>query len=284
MVLRQFMDLFEGSPRVIDTTPEFTLTPITGSEFLERILAGQRNFNRHELTAEHDLTQLPTLYVRTIAYLREAENASGKQRLSRHPFSINDAVFANLIAPGLHLPYVRAQHIDLTDAVLTHSVLHHGILSHAVLHNTQLSYANLEYAHMGTAKTNERTSFDYARVNGVDRPHYGTELPRIYVLMVRGHGLELERGKIIIHQQFRDHLPKQYLAYASHFSSLEDACNHGLPPFYEMTHTGNDPLRPLPRATQRWKTARLARTNGLASVENDTHYDSADSSDPIIER
>ena len=166
----------------------YKLKRLTGDEFVRKVLSGERDFKQIRLGSEFDLSGHDG-YESLQTYLKDNE-----QMLRLNPVNISESQATNLIAVGLHLPYVLGFNTDLRGSDLSHAYLLRSNLDGANLRRTNLSGsridesglnsvdfqganlegANLRASYLGSAnfrKTNlRRTNMRYA---GLGQAQFG---------------------------------------------------------------------------------------------------------------
>jgi len=136
--------------------------PITCSEFIDRILLGERDFNRIEFT-DHKLSKEPR-YDELVSYCR-------MQHWREEPLQLQSARLNYLLIKDLDLSYMQARSVDLSHCFLQNVWLDHAVLDHARmedvrLHDVRFSGAQMPYAFMYDS-TLRNVSFSGANTSNV---------------------------------------------------------------------------------------------------------------------
>ena len=111
---------------------------IKGEDFIQRILAGEREFYGIELEYNFDLSG-HELFGKMQDYLKQ-------QYLAKYPIMINNSDLSGVKATGLYLPYVK-----LEGSVVWNANFEYAILNFASLQNTDFTYTDFRHAELDHA-------------------------------------------------------------------------------------------------------------------------------------
>ena len=169
---------------------------MTGEEFVEKILAGVRDFSGINLEKK--------FYLDEHKRFQEMQDYLKRQDLGKNPIIINDSAFMHLQAQDLYLPFVRGSEADLSGADLAGAYLVKALLVGADLMRANLVEANLEEANIKQAdlvRANlkganlEGTFLKGADFRGANLN--GANLERAYLGFANFEGANLEEAKLL---------------------------------------------------------------------------------------
>ena len=156
---------------------------LSGTEFIDKILSGERDFRAIKLTKNSRLDSDQEKYWLLCYYLRNAS-------LSEDPLNLCDADLTGLTAKlvykddgssfGLFFPYVNAERVNLKNAILPRSVWNHSNLREAKLIRSKLTGSKFINAHLDHVIATEamldgmlahNSNWDHAKMNSIRARH-----------------------------------------------------------------------------------------------------------------
>jgi len=119
------------------------LRAMEGSEFVQKILSGERDFSKIDLEEGFDLCGY--------SGFDELQQYLKKDHIQSNPINIEGAKLRHLDADGLYLPYVRANGANLKHAALMGVNLEHAEFERADLRYVRFARANLRNSNLKDA-------------------------------------------------------------------------------------------------------------------------------------
>jgi uncharacterized protein YjbI with pentapeptide repeats len=147
---------------------------VKGEDFINKLLAGERDFYGIELEYSFDLSA-HELFPKLNAYLRN-------EYLSHNPVVINNSDLSGIRGTGLYLPYLKAESCIVWNANFEHctlnftsfrstdftyTVFRHTDLDHSDLQNANLQYAHFDHSNLYFADL-RNANLEFARLEGTD--------------------------------------------------------------------------------------------------------------------
>ena len=138
---------------------------MSGKEFLEKIMNGERDFSGIHLPLSTNLT-LEETYQEVNTLLEKMP----RKELNRNPLILKGVDFEGIIAQKFFLVHANLSHARLVEADLKHANLARANLLEANLHLSDLSYTNLSRVDFYLADLSH-AKLSYANINKANFTH-----------------------------------------------------------------------------------------------------------------